>query len=275
VAVTGYLVSRCQGAGCTNYATIATAPGTTFNDTGLAGNTSYTYVVTARDAANNLGPSSNAASATTPAIDPTLVAAYSFDEGSGSTVGDSSGHGNTGTIANATWTTAGKNGNALSFNGTSARVIIADAASLHLSSAMTLEAWVRPSTTSSGWRDIIYRGNDDYYLATFNAVPVGGLTLTSSTNSNTFGSSALPANTWTHVAQTFDGSTVTLYVNGVQVAATAITGSIQDATNPLEIGSDHIYGQYFQGLIDDVRVYNVALTASQIQADMATPVSGP
>jgi phosphodiesterase/alkaline phosphatase D-like protein len=127
VAVTGYLVTRCQGAGCTNYATIATAPGTTFNDTGLAGNTSYTYVVTARDAANNLGPSSNAASATTPAIDPTLVAAYSFDEGSGSTVGDSSGHGNTGTIANATWTTAGKNGNALSFNGTSARVIIAEA----------------------------------------------------------------------------------------------------------------------------------------------------
>ena len=61
------------------------------------------------------------------------MAAYAFDEGSGTTVADASGNGNTGTIANATWATTGKYGKALPFNGTSARVTIPDAASLHLS----------------------------------------------------------------------------------------------------------------------------------------------
>ena len=59
---------------------------------------------------------------------PGLVAAYAFDEGSGTTVADASGNGNNGTVANATWTTGGKYGNALSFNGTSSRVTIPDAA---------------------------------------------------------------------------------------------------------------------------------------------------
>ena len=54
------------------------------------------------------------------------------------------------------------------------------------------------------------------------------------------------------------------------------TGAIATSTNPLQIGGDSIYGQFFAGLIDEVRVYNVALTAAQIQTDMATPVStGP
>jgi len=153
-------------------------------------------------------------------------------------------------------------------------VSVADTPSFHLTNALTMEAWVKPTALSSSWTDIVYRGNDNYYLATFNGAPVAGLTLASG-NSNTFGPSALPLNTWTHVAQTFDGSTVTLFVNGVVVNATLVTGSIQDTSNPLEIGSDHIYGQYFQGLIDDVRIYNIALTPAQIQTDMATPAGNP
>ena len=77
-----------------------------------------------------------------------LVAAFSFEEGAGSTVTDLSGTGNSGTIANATSTTAGKYGKALVFNGTKARVNVQDAASLHLTSAMTLEAWVIPSVVT-------------------------------------------------------------------------------------------------------------------------------
>ncbi len=74
-----------------------------------------------------------------------LVAAYGFDEGTGTVVTDSSGNGNTGTIAGATWTTAGKYGvGALSFNGTTARVTVPDAPSLDLTDALTLEAWVLP-----------------------------------------------------------------------------------------------------------------------------------
>ena len=65
---------------------------------------------------------------------------------------------------------------------------------------------------------------------------------------------------------------VRLFVNGTQVASTAKTGTIASSTNPLQIGGDTIYGQFFSGLIDEVRIYNVALTAAQIQSDMTTPV---
>ena len=93
-----------------------------------------------------------------------LVAAYGFNEGSGATVADASGNGNNGTISNATWSTAGKFGDALSFNGTSSVVTIPNSASLQLSSGMTLEAWVNPSTVNATWRDVIYKGNDNFYL---------------------------------------------------------------------------------------------------------------
>ena len=61
------------------------------------------------------------------------------------------------------------------------------------------------------------------------------------------------------------------------MASTAHTGAIATSTNPLQIGGDSIYGQYFAGLIDEVRIYNIALTAAQIQTDQANPVnpSGP
>lgn len=93
-----------------------------------------------------------------------LVAAYVFSEGTGTTVADASDKGFTGTIQNAVWTTAGKYGNALVFNGSNALVTIPNAAALQLTTAMTLEAWVNPSKVTSSWRDVIYKGNDNYYL---------------------------------------------------------------------------------------------------------------
>src|SRR5262249_34292311 len=73
-----------------------------------------------------------------------LVAAYGFNDGSGTTLTDSSGKGNNGTIAIATWAT-GMFGKALSFDGSSSMVTVPDANSLDLTSGMTLEAWVNPS----------------------------------------------------------------------------------------------------------------------------------
>ena len=93
-----------------------------------------------------------------------LVAAYNFNAGSGAVLADVSGNGNNGTITNATWTTSGKYGDALVFNGTNALVTIPDSTSLNLTTGMTLEAWVNPSTVSSAWRDVIYKGNDNYWL---------------------------------------------------------------------------------------------------------------
>src|SRR2546425_11483596 len=106
---------------------------------------------------------------------PGLVAAYGFSEGAGPTVADQSGNNNTGTLGSGvTWTTQGKYGSALVFNGTTGRVTINDSPSLRLTNGMTLEAWVNPSAVASAWRDVIYEGHDNYYLegaATHSARP--------------------------------------------------------------------------------------------------------
>ena len=203
-----------------------------------------------------------------------LVAAYGFNEGTGTTAVDISGNGNNGTISGATWTTSGKYGNALVFNGTNALVTINNSATLQLNTAMTLEAWVNPSVFNGAWRDVIYKGNDNYYLEGTSGnmgVPATGGTFGGSDVALN-GTGVLPANTWTYLAATYDGTTLRLYVNGVQVASQAQTGAITTSTNPLQIGGDSLYGQFFQGTIDEVRIYNVALTAAQIQTDMNTQV---
>lgn len=98
-----------------------------------------------KPAPGHMGPNSKIASSTAGAPVSGLVAAYSLNEGLGTTAADASGNANTGTIMNAEWTKGGKFGNALVFNGHDALVTIAHAASLHLTSGMTLEAWVNPS----------------------------------------------------------------------------------------------------------------------------------
>jgi chitodextrinase len=275
IGVTGYRVERCQGAGCTIFTKLGTTiTGTAFNDTGLATNTSYSYIVRAQDAAGNLGPYTNVAAATTQGTNPQLISAYSFNEGSGTTVTDLSGNGNNGIISNATWTGSGKYGSGLVFNGTTAQITINDSASLHLTTGLTLEAWVNPTTVSSAWRDVIYKGDDNYYLEATTAaggVPAIGQ-LVGSTHGETYGLTPLPVNTWTHLAATYDGIVQRLYVNGTEVANHPQTGSIVTSSNPLQIGGDNIYSQHFAGMIDEVRVYNVALKPSDIQADMATPL---
>jgi len=85
--------------------------------------------------------------------------------------------------------------------------------------------------------------------------------------------SRLAANTWTYLAATFDGSMLRLYVNGVQVGSAALSGGIRTSAGALRIGGNSVWGEYFQGRIDEVRVYNRALTASEIQSDMNTPIS--
>jgi hypothetical protein len=205
-----------------------------------------------------------------------LVAAYGFEEGAGQTVSDVSGLGHTGTISGASWTTSGKFGNALSFNGTSSLITIGDANDLDLTTGMTLEAWVDPTTVDGNWRDVIYKGNDDYFLSATDygsGVPAAGATL-GTADVFTAGTSALATHTWTFLTETYNGSALDLYVNGTLVSSLAQTGNIATSTDALQIGGDSLYGQYFAGLIDEVRVYNTALSQSQIATDMNTPVGG-
>jgi hypothetical protein len=177
-------------------------------------------------------------------------------------------------IGTATWATLGKYGKALTFNGTSARVTVNDAASLHLTTGMTLEAWVKPTASQSGWRTVIQKEVDTYFLdASSNSPrrPATGGTF-GSTVTGVAAPNAIPVNSWTHLASTYDGANIRLYVNGTQVAIVARTGSIAASTLPVWIGGNNPYGEYFNGVIDEVRIYNRALSVAEIQADMNAPL---
>ena len=279
VAVATYLVERCFVAGCSAFAQIASTTSTSYSNTALSASTSYTYRIRAADAAGNLSGYSNTATATTASGSGSegLVAAYSFDEGTGTTLGDNSGNSNTGTIANGSWTSTGKFGSALTFDGTSTMVTVADSASLDLTTGMTLEAWVYP-TTLSDWRTVLMKEKPEahvYLLYAHDNAPHPALYVRADGLEYFVpGTAGLPVNTWSHLAATYDGITLRLYVNGTQVASGALSVAIDSSTSPLRIGGNSIWGEYFAGRIDEIRIYNRALSSAQVASDMATPIGG-
>ena len=279
VGVTGYGLYR----GGTAVGT-AGASARTYTFNGLTCGTTYTLSVDAVDAGGNRSTQTTATGTTAACSAPPqqqngLVAAYSFDGGSGATLADTSGNGNGGTISGASWTTAGKNGGALSFDGVNDLVTVADASSLDLTTGMTLEAWVRP-TASTSWRTVVTKEqpNNLVYGLFANsdaAHPSGIVSIGSRVVQDIVrGSAALPASTWTHLATTYNGSETRLYVNGSLVATRAVTGAMPNSNQPLQIGGNRVWKEWLQGQIDDVRVYNRALSATELQGDMNAPVGG-
>jgi hypothetical protein len=206
------------------------------------------------------------------------VAAYGFDEPTGTTATDASGRGNTGTIAGAAVrTTTAKFGGAITFDGVNDLVSVPDANSLDLTNAMTLEAWVRP-TTVSNYRTVLVKetaGNLVYALYASSTFGGSGVQRPSAwIFADGLGpTTALPVNTWSHIATTYDRTNWRFYVNGVQVATRAYTPAIQASTGALRIGGNSIWSEWFAGQIDEVRVYDRALSAAEVAGDRDRPVN--
>ena len=202
-----------------------------------------------------------------------LVAAYGFNETSGILGADISGNGHTGFLNGPTWTTAGKYGGALSFSGQSL-LIVNDSQDLRLANGMTLEAWVRPSTSAGSQAVLLKERPGDVSYALYSAVSGGAgqaqvtdAVLTRKTSTT----GTLPLNTWTYLAVTYDGTSLRAYINGT-LSSTVAAGAIFSTNNPLFIGGSAYRGDFFSGLIDEVRIYNRALAPDEIATDMATPV---
>jgi hypothetical protein len=261
--------------------TTATAPATptiTVDTTGLtAGTHTATITINATGATNT--PQTIPVTLTLTAPPPPsagLVAAYGFEETTGNTVQDASGTGNTGTVAGATRVTTGRNGRALSFNGSGDNVLIPDAPSLRLASQMTLEAWVYPATLGSQWRTVMLKeqtGGAAYglYANTNGKRPEAVAWVPAELESR--GTASLATNAWTHLAATYDGTTLRFFINGAQVSTKAGAGRLVAATGPLRLGGNSVWGEWFSGRLDDVRVYDRVLSASQIATDMSTAVT--
>jgi hypothetical protein len=233
---------------------------------------SHTVSVRATDAAGNTDATPATATWTimTQRTSVGLVAAYGFSDTTGTTVKDISGHNLTGVRSGATSTTAGKFGRGLSFDGVNDSVSIPDSTLLDLTKGMTLEAWVLPSTTS-GWRAAIAKektGGTVYGL--FGSSDTGKPSASVFTTSalRTSGPTALSTTAWSHLAVTYNGTTLIVYVNGVAVASRAVTGSLQASSGVLRLGGASTVGQWFKGKMDEVRIYDKANSAAQIKSDM-------
>jgi N-acetylneuraminic acid mutarotase len=205
-----------------------------------------------------------------------LVAAYGFEEGTGTTIADSSGNGLVGTSYNARWS-LGKYGNGLRFLD-GRWVTVPDAPSLHLTTGMTLSAWVYPTADLQTWPTVVMKETDgdfDYVLyANSDEGAPGGFVLTQGQEVGAKGTSLLPLNQWSYLATTYDGSTLAIYVDGVLVGSKQNVTPAAESDGPLVIGANDIWGgESFHGLIDEVRIYNRPLAVSEIAHDMQTPIA--
>ena len=136
---------------------------------------------------------------------------------------------------------------------------------------------MRPSALGFDWRTAIIKeraGGIAYSLYAHGTdstnLPMSEITIGGART--VAGTSTLPIGVWTHLATTYDGANQRFFVNGVQVASRAQTGAITTSTSPLRIGGNSIWGEFFAGQIDEVRIYDRALTAAEIQGDMNQPV---
>jgi Concanavalin A-like lectin/glucanases superfamily/Right handed beta helix region len=182
-----------------------------------------------------------------------LVVAFGFGAASGRKVVDGSGHANAGTIHGARRIKAGRHGRALSFDGND-YVSVRDAASLDLTRGMTLEAWVRPAASGRRWRSVIVKPGAYALYADDrrgHAAARGRGVLRDRAR--------LPRRRWSHLAATFDGKRLRVYVNGRLKRSRAVGGKLRTNGRALRIG------QGFKGRIDDVRIWRTALKAAELR----------
>ena len=199
----------------------------------------------------------------TPAATPAgRTAFWRFDEGSGTTVRDSSGMNNSGTAQNGMAWTSGKVGSAGAFDGVDDQVRIADSASVRITgTGLTIAAWVRP-TASNGYRVIVHKEGQYSFALSNGQLTYADSIAWSYATIGAYGS--VPLNTWSYVAVTFDGIVLRFYVSGAEVGNTPHTGSVSANTNPVCLASYNCAALRFAGALDDVSLYSRALTPAEL-----------
>jgi parallel beta-helix repeat protein len=172
--------------------------------------------------------------------------------------------GNNGTLKNGATFANGKVDRAFSFNGADGYVDLGTANLLGGTTQITLDAWIYP-TSFPGYMGIIYPNSTVWWMQTIENT---GRIRFAAVNTYVDSQNAVPLNQWSHVAGTWDGSRLRVYINGVQDPNTAVaTGTMgSDAGVTKAIGSHGGLDQFFSGLIDEVEVFNRALTADEIQS---------
>ncbi|MGB8703292.1 MAG: LamG domain-containing protein [Thermosynechococcaceae cyanobacterium] len=190
-----------------------------------------------------------------------------MNEGSGNTLTDASDNGNDGAInGNPTWAT-GIKGLALRLDGSGDYARVTHSTSLNIiGNNITLSAWIKPEKIATqriidkisgttgysmflsgfGYTSIRFNGNNLYRVNSSALYPTNGTT-------------------WMHIAATYNGSIIRIYINGVENASNSVVFNIAGNSSDLFIGADSAGLNSFQGVLDNVRVYNYALSSNEIK----------
>ncbi|MES2697659.1 MAG: LamG-like jellyroll fold domain-containing protein, partial [Verrucomicrobiota bacterium] len=290
---TGYKVERKKGASG-SWSQIGTT-GTdvvTFGDNTCGAGTQYFYRVRATNAGGDSVYSAEA-NATTAEVTSGRQAHWKLDENAGTSAADGSGNSNTGTLSTygsglPTWVT-GKIGSALDFDASDDVVTAGSGASLDNlvaqgGAGMTIAAWIKPDTIGEGGSPgrIVHKGTGTSPVAGWQFVTQAPNTIAFAADHGTTDLNRVAANSalgatlgvWKHVVVTWTGSAtatnVKLYVDGVETAYGTTTNGgaarVPDESSSVFIGSDNTGVRTFDGVIDDVRIYNRVITVAELAA---------
>ena len=224
--------------------------------------------------------------------DPALVAYWQFDEGAGTSALDSSGYGNHGKVLGADWV-AGKVGGALDFKGgtwpAEDRVVISDSSSLSLdTNRVTIAMWIYPTDLSHPYNTLVHKRERletpvDWIISPRSAdrsyYPTFGIDWNADDlvdpGERADAHILLTTNRWYYLTVTYDGSAMNFYVDGELLGtAPKQDGIIPNHHSEIWLGANRIFSdQAFYGLMDEVRIYNRALSHSEIQALMSAVTS--
>ena len=263
------------------YTVIASPTSNSFIDAGVTNGMTHYYVVSAVNEAGE-GPDSVQASATPNDLAlPGLVARLTFDD---DTANDSSGNTNHGTLVNgAAIVTDAQRGKVLSLDGSNDYVDLGNGASLNLSdnNQATITAWVKMAVSKSH-NSIVTKGEwKDCYSLLLNGDAANKDKLWTGNDTGVFSGGAVPLNTWTHVAVVISNDLTSFYLNG-ELSGTANQdrgNAIDNTGTGVSIGREQYSGSlpagrwFFNGQMDDVRIYEVALNQSGIQGAMSNIVN--
>ncbi len=205
--------------------------------------------------------------------DPSLVGWWRLDDGTGTVALDSSGNGNDGQIqGNPAWV-AGILGGALQMDGAGDYINCGNGPTLDIRDQITLSFWIKTDGFTTDWSAIISKGDGSWRMSrsatTGNALHMGFGGTTTAGNTYMDGAITVTDGEWHHGAGVYDGAEAQIYVDGVLDVTQAATGQLASATYDVLIGENaQQTGRYLNATLDDVRIYNRALTLEEIEIVM-------
>ncbi|MFN0126711.1 MAG: family 16 glycoside hydrolase [Verrucomicrobiales bacterium] len=199
-----------------------------------------------------------------------LVGRWMFDEGNGSLARDVSGRDNHGTIMGGAKWIEGKIGGALQFDGTDDFVSIPNESDFDITGGVTISAWIRVESFTNPWQAIVTKGDRAWRLHRANETKSVGFAcsdLSREQVGDLDGNQDVADGQWHHVAGVLDGTKTSIFVDGALDASADSSPSISVNDYSVLIGANaQVTGRLFHGLIDDVRIYDRALSVDELRA---------